>query len=46
MEEAIAQIEAKHYADAFKLKGKPVVEVGMNLSLKDGVNTLEWKIKE
>ena len=46
VEEALAQIEAKHYADAFKLKGKPVVKVGMNFSLKDEVNTLEWKIIE
>ena len=43
VEEALAQIEAKHYADAFKLKGKPVVKVGLNFGLKDGVNTLEWK---
>ncbi len=46
VEEALAQIEAKHYADAFKMKGKPVVKVGMNFALKDGVNTLEWKIAE
>ena len=43
VEEALAQIEAKRYADAFKLKGKPVVKVGLNFGLKDGVNTLEWK---
>ena len=46
VEEALAQIEAKRYADAFKLKGKPVVKVGLNFGLKDGVNTLEWKIKD
>ncbi len=46
VEDALAQIEAKHYADAFKLKGKPVVKVGLNFGLKDEVNTLEWKIKE
>ncbi len=45
-EEALAQIEAKHYADAFKMKNKPVVKVGLNFSLKDEVNTLEWKIVE
>jgi len=44
VEEALAQIEAKRYADAFKMKEKPVVKVGMNFSLKDGVNTLEWQI--
>ncbi len=46
VEEALAQIEAKRYSDAFMLKGKPVVKVGLNFGLKDGVNTLEWKIKE
>ena len=44
VEEALAQIESRHYADAFKLQDKPVVKVGMNFSLKDGVNTLEWAI--
>ncbi len=44
VDEALAQIEAKHYADAFKMKEKPVVKVGMNFSLKDGVNTLEWQV--
>ncbi len=44
VEDALAQIEAKHYADAFKMQPKPIVKVGMNFSLKDGVNTLEWKV--
>ncbi len=44
VEEALAQIEAKHYADVFKMQPKPVVKVGMNFSLKDEVNTLEWKV--
>ena len=43
VEEALAQIEEKHYADTFRMKGKEIVKVGMNFSLKDGVNTLEWK---
>lgn len=43
-EEALRQIEDRHYADAFKMKGKPVAKVGMNFSMKDGVNSLEWKI--
>ena len=42
VEDALAQIESRHYADAFKMKNKPVVKVGMNFSLKDGVNRLEW----
>ena len=45
VDEALTQIEAKHYADAFKLKGKAVVIVGMNFCVEDEVNTLEWKIK-
>ncbi len=44
VEDAIAQIEARHYADAFETQQKPIVKVGMNFSLKDGVNTLEWKV--
>ncbi len=45
-EDALAQIDARRYADAFKLKGKPVVKVGLSFSLKDGVNHLEWKVGE
>ena len=43
-EEALAHIEAKHYADAFKMSGKKVVKIGLNFSVKDEVNCLEWKI--
>ncbi len=43
-QEALDQIDVRRYADAFKLKGKPVVKVGMNFAVKDGVNTLEWLI--
>ena len=43
-EDALAQIEAKHYADAFKMSGKKVVKIGLNFSVKDEVNCLEWKI--
>ena len=43
-EEALSQIEAKHYADAFKMSGKKVVKVGLNFSVRDEVNCLEWKI--
>ena len=43
-EEALAQIEAKHNADAFKMSGKKVVKIGLNFSVKDEVNCLEWKI--
>ena len=43
-EEALAQIETKHYADAFKMSGKMVVKIGLNFSMKEEVNSLEWKI--
>ena len=43
-EEALAQIEAKHYVDAFKMSGKKVVKIGLNFSVKDEVNSLEWEI--
>ena len=44
VEEALAQIEAKHYADAYKMSGKKVVKIGLNFTVKDEVNCLEWKI--
>jgi len=44
VEEALAQIEAKRYADAFKMQSKPVVKVGMNFAPKDGVNTIKWQV--
>ena len=43
-EETLAQIETKHYADAFKMSGKKVVKVGLNFSVKEEVNCLEWVI--
>ena len=43
-EEALAQIETKHYADAFNMSGKKVVKVGLNFAVKEEVNSLEWKI--
>ena len=36
-EEALAQIEAKHYVDAFDMSGKKVVKIGLNFSVKDEV---------
>ena len=41
-QEALVQINEKHYADAFQLSQKKVVKVGLNFALKEGVNTLEW----
>ena len=45
VDEALRQIEERNYSDFFKLKGKPVTKIGMNFSLKDGVNSLEWRIQ-
>ena len=42
--EALEQIEAKHYAEAFKMKGKKVVKIGLNFAVKDEVNSLEWLV--
>ena len=44
-QEALDQIKDKHYADAFKMKGKKVQAIGLNFSIKDEVNTLEWKVE-
>ena len=43
-DEALAQIEDRCYADAFKMKNKKIVKVGMSFGLKDDVNTLDWRI--
>ncbi len=40
--EALAQIEARHYADAFLQKAKPIRKVGMNFTVNDGMNVQEW----
>lgn len=43
--EALKQIEANGYAEAYKNQGKPVTMVGINFSVKDTANFAEWKIK-
>ena len=43
-QEALEQINSKHYADAFKMKGKEIVKVGMNFALENDLNTLTWVI--
>ena len=43
-QEALDQINDKHYAQAFALKNKEIVKVGLNFSVKDEANTLEWVI--
>ena len=43
--EAVEQIKSRGYADSFKLDGRPVTLVGINLTLdKDKKNIPEWDI--
>ena len=44
-QEALDQINSRRYAAAFAMKGKQVVKAGLNFSMKDDVNTLEWVIE-
>ena len=44
-QEALDQINAKRYAEKFKLSGKDIVKVGLNFSVKEEVNTLEWVVE-
>ncbi len=46
VDEALAQIESRRYADAFNMRGKEIVKVGLNFGVKDGENRLEWKVDE
>ena len=41
-EEALLQINDKHYADAFALRGKPVVKIGINYTITEEISTLDW----
>ena len=42
-EEALAQIEAKHYAAAFKMSGKKVVKMGISFEVDTNKNIMmEW----
>ena len=41
--DALEQINRQRYADAFALRQKTVVKVGINFEVKDGVCTIEWE---
>ena len=42
-QEALDQINNKHYADAFALKGKTVEKIGMNFMIdEDKTIVLDW----
>ena len=44
-EEALAQIDKAKYADAFALKGKQIVKVGINFNVKEERNITEWVVE-
>ena len=44
-EEALAQINDRHYADAYALSGKTIVKVGINFGVKEERNITKW-VKE
>lgn len=44
-EEALEQIEAKRYADAFALSGKKIVKVGVAFNVKNERNITKWIIR-
>ena len=41
--DALEQINRQRYADAFALRQKTVVKVGINFEVKDGVCAIEWE---
>ena len=44
-QEALEQIESKHYADAFAMSGKEIIKVGMSFNIKeDNTIVLDWKL--
>ena len=43
--EALDQIKARRYAEAFKMRGKEIVKVGINFALANEVNTLTWVVE-
>lgn len=45
-DKALSQIDAHRYADAFMLKGKKIVKAGINFSLRDSRNTMDWVIAQ
>ena len=44
-QEALEQIESKHYADAFAMSGKVIIKVGMSFNIKeDNTIVFDWKL--
>ena len=44
-DEALAQINANHYADAFPMSNKKTIKVGIGFDVKDERNITEWKVE-
>ncbi len=44
-DEALAQINANHYADAFAMSGKKIIKVGIGFDVKDERNITEWRVE-
>lgn len=44
-DEALAQINANHYADAFAMTNKKTIKVGIGFDVKDERNITEWKVE-
>ena len=44
-DEALAQINTNHYADAFVMSGKKIVKVGIGFDIKDERNITEWRVE-
>ena len=46
-QEALEQIESKHYADAFAMRGKEIIKVGMSFNIKeDNTIVFDWKSQQ
>ena len=46
-QEALEQIESKHYADAFAMSGKEIIKVGMSFNIKeDNTIVFDWKSQQ
>ena len=44
-DEALAQINANHYADAFAMSNKKTIKVGIGFYVKDERNITDWKVE-
>lgn len=44
-DEALAQINANHYADAFAMSNKKTIKLGIGFDVKDERNITEWKVE-